>query len=631
MRRNGVMTQEVALAILKTGQNVFLTGEPGSGKTHTVNTYVRWLEGHDIVPAMTASTGIAATHVGGMTIHAWSGIGIRQSLTSAEMKQLMERESLQRRMLRAKVLIIDEISMLDGRTLSAVESVCRTVRKRAEPFGGLQVVFVGDFFQLPPVSRSNGTSQQTLNRAVNEPLFAFQSRAWELVNPVICYLSEQHRQEDATFHALLSEVRRGSVSEEGRTLLRRSLASRGEHSDRTRLFSHNADVDRVNEAQLARLPGEVRVFRMEAKGSDRHVTQLKKSCLSPEALKLKVGARVMFTKNQPELGCMNGTLGEVIGFAEEEVGGMPIVQTRVGERIFVDPVEWIMTDGTRTLAKIFQFPLRLAWAMTVHKSQGMTLDAAVVDLSRAFEYGQGYVALSRVRSSKGLRLLGWNDQALRMHPEVLAVDDRLIQCSSKAGCEIASLEAKERAASERAFINACGGCLEVKEKGDRVEHPWMEEGGRRKKRAKSPSTYAQTLVLFKEGKSLAEIAAMRGFTTGTIVSHVERLVMEDLITTEEVVRILPDVLREQVPRIMEAFRTMEDGKLSPIFAKFNGHYSYEDLKLVRLLMRDTTDSNGAHDYSHRLKKGPGKNLDLREEFPATVSDQTNSFLRRSGI
>jgi ATP-dependent DNA helicase PIF1 len=579
------MTQKTALAILKTGRNAFLTGEPGSGKTHTVNRYVAWLEEHRIVPAVTASTGIAATHVGGMTIHSWSGIGIRQSLTTSELKQLAEKDTLMRRMLRASVLIIDEISMLDGRTLATVDAACRAVRQQDKPFGGLQTVFVGDFFQLPPVWRLNTSPQQTLMGSPDGPMFAFRSSAWQAADPAVCYLSEQHRQEDARFRALLSGVRRGQVDEDGRALLGQCRVSSPDDAVHTRLYSHNADVDRVNNERLKRLSGEPRAFQMRAKGPERYVLQLKKSCLSPEELVLKTGARVMFTKNQPECGFVNGTLGEVAGFDDED--GAPVVKTTDGRRIFANPAEWAMTDGSRTLAKIMQFPLRLAWAITVHKSQGMTLDAAVVDLSRAFEYGQGYVALSRVRSSQGLCLLGWNERALLVHPDILAVDDRFKRQSADARSETERRASGEQEEREKAFITACGGSVRSKGKKHRFANPFIDASDVRRpraKRPKGPSTRAQTLALFREGKSLAEIAAARGFTVNTIVSHLQKLSMDDAVTKEELARLVPAPLADAAPAILDAFRSFGDGCLTPVFETFGGAYSYDDLKIVRLLM-----------------------------------------------
>ena len=176
------MTQNAALDILKTGANVFLTGEPGAGKTFVINQYIAWLEAAGLSVAVTASTGIAATHIGGMTIHSWSGIGIRDTLTQYDLDKISTNEKVTRRAKKSNVLVIDEVSMLDGKILDMVNLVLKTVRQREEPFGGIQVVFVGDFFQLPPVTR-RGDSM----------LYSFQSRAWSDAQLLTCYLSEQHR------------------------------------------------------------------------------------------------------------------------------------------------------------------------------------------------------------------------------------------------------------------------------------------------------------------------------------------------------------------------------------------------------------------------------------------------------
>jgi ATP-dependent exoDNAse (exonuclease V) alpha subunit len=405
------MTQDKAFAVLISGANVFLTGEPGSGKTHTILRYIEYLRNKNIAPAITASTGIAATHIGGMTIHAWSGIGIKRKLTREDARRLKTNKRVAGRVLRTEVLIIDEISMLDADTLSSVDTACRAIKERDEPFGGMQVVFVGDFFQLPPIPQPGE----------DVPGFAFQSLAWEEANPLICYLSEQHRQEDDEFLSLLSSVRSGDVSDE----IREELASRRielqtHTTPHTILYSHNADVDSVNSAKLSAIPEQGKLFFMRTNGPKALVAQIIKGCLSPETLALKVGARVMFTKNNFEEGYVNGTLGVVAGFAEES--GYPVIRTTDGKRVIAVPDEWSIADGMKILAMVKQVPLRLAWAITVHKSQGMTLDAAVVDLRGAFAYGQGYVALSRVRAFSGLFLLGYNERALEVHPDILEID-----------------------------------------------------------------------------------------------------------------------------------------------------------------------------------------------------------------
>src|SRR3989344_9154227 len=233
------MTQETALSILKTGTNVFLTGEPGSGKTHVVSCFIAHLKKHGIEPAITASTGIAATHLGGMTVHSWSGIGIKKELSPSDIKRISSNKNISARIKKTHTLIIDEVSMLDGKTLIAVDRVCKEVRGSAVPFGGIQVILVGDFFQLPPViSRDNGPATTLFE---NEPMqFAFDSPAWTLADPSVCYLSEQHRQSERSFLELLSAIRSGSVLTEHRECLNQCLVTLSSRdANITKLFTHN--------------------------------------------------------------------------------------------------------------------------------------------------------------------------------------------------------------------------------------------------------------------------------------------------------------------------------------------------------------------------------------------------------
>ncbi|MFY9463334.1 MAG: PIF1 family DEAD/DEAH box helicase [Candidatus Sungiibacteriota bacterium] len=439
------MTQQEALDILKTGANVFLTGEPGSGKSHTVNAYVAYLRSCGVEPAITASTGIAATHIGGMTIHSWSGIGIADHLSEEEAMMIAGRTKIRKRLSNARVLIIDEVSMLSAAALSMVDSVCRQGREIDMPFGGLQVVLVGDFFQLPPIGRAGAKAR-----------FAYTSDAWRVLNPVVCYLGEQYRQDDPQYLEVLSAIRANRFGAHHRERIferRHTLGSAPE--DVPKLFSHNADVDRINEARLKKLPGETAVFAMEAFGPAALIEVLKRNCLSPESLALKKDAAVMCTKNNPAAGFVNGTLGRVMSFDRES--GYPIVETRGGAEILVKTMEWVMEEEGRTRARVAQIPLRLAWAMTVHKSQGMSMDAAVVDLSDAFEYGQGYVALSRVRRLSGLYLLGANARAFMVSDEVLEKDQRFRLVSGKAEEKLAGMDKEELGIKHRAFIMRCGG------------------------------------------------------------------------------------------------------------------------------------------------------------------------------
>ena len=449
------MTQDEALALLKTGASMFLTGQPGTGKTHTINRYIDYLRRKGIEVTFTASTGIAATHGHGVTIHAWSGIGVRDSLSRRDLDGLAANRRLAARIEKAKVLVIDEISMLPANTLSLVDQVCRHLKASTAPFGGLQVVLVGDFFQLPPVVRRD-------DRAAGLPfdagdgfgtMFAHASPAWRDLAPIVCYLSEQHRQNDQAFLSVLAAIRaNGCTGHERERLAARMIARDTLPENCTRLFTHNASVDDINRQELAKIPGKARMFTMTSKGPDPFVQALGRGCLSPAALELKENAVVMFTKNDAGGRYVNGTLGIVEEFDAES--GHPLIKTRGGRRILAEPATWKIEENGTERASITQIPLRLAWAITVHKSQGMSLDAAVIDLSRAFEYGQGYVALSRVRSLSGLHLIGLNERALRVHPEAVEKDAELRAASDDALRGLQALDAGALASRQEAFVAA---------------------------------------------------------------------------------------------------------------------------------------------------------------------------------
>ncbi|MDO8504410.1 MAG: PIF1 family DEAD/DEAH box helicase, partial [Candidatus Liptonbacteria bacterium] len=451
------MTQEDALSILKTGKSVFITGEPGSGKTHIINRFISWLRERGVEPAITASTGIAATHIGGLTIHSWSGIGIKEKLTKHDLQKISENRRAVKRVREAHTLIIDEISMLSAGTLEMVGSVCRAIRGGTEPFGGLQVVLVGDFFQLPPIIRRpipGDIQEEFFPLEEDSSVFAFDSSVWRELNPAVCYLSEQHRQGGGEFLNILSAIRGNSVEEKHRELLRTRIA-KSFSADATKLFSRNINVDSLNNQELLKISGRNHSYKMETSGPKHLVEHLKRGCLSPEILSLKIGARVIFTKNDQARRFINGTLGTVAEFSGEN--GFPVIKTTSGKTIAVETEEWHIEDSGRVLAKIKQIPLRLAWAITIHKSQGMSLDAAYMDLSDTFEYGQGYVALSRVRAFSGLALRGFNERALEVHPEVCEKDAEFREMSVVEESKIESIPKDELEQTQKDFIRKCGG------------------------------------------------------------------------------------------------------------------------------------------------------------------------------
>ena len=555
------MTQERALDILKTGANVFLTGEPGAGKTHVINQYIAWLEAAGMKVAVTASTGIASTHIGGMTIHSWSGLGIRDQLTAYDLDQIGTNEKIVKRAKSAHALIIDEISMLDGKVLDMVDQIMRTVRQKPEVFGGMQVVVVGDFFQLPPVTR-NGDMMR----------YAFESRAWDNAKPLVCYITEQHRQEDELLLGLLGSIRRNQIEEDHYTLLQEQTEIAFEHVEPTKLYTHNADVDAVNSAKLAELPAPSRTFKMSGTGRKPMIEGLMKNCLSPEFLYLKEDALVMCTKNNFEEGYVNGTLARVIRFEE----GYPVIETTDGEMITMKPTTWEIVEDKKVLASIEQLPLRLAWAITVHKSQGMSLDAAEIDLSKAFVYGQGYVALSRVRSLDGLKVLGMHPNALQVDPKVVMQDKRFHEQSDLAEDAFAEMEDKEVDEMHERFVVANGGKI-----------PRLEDIGVNKRtsfeRVQKESTYVMTKMFLKEGKSIAAIVKERGVVESTVWSHIEKLAADGDITMGDLKHLEPKTgWGDMSSALYTAIEKHGSERLKALYEETGEKFDYSLIRLARV-------------------------------------------------
>jgi len=398
------MKQEQAIEKLKSGSNVFLTGEPGAGKTYTINRFTEWLDSEDIIYAVTASTGIAASHIDGSTIHSWSGIGILSGLEESDVDSIRFNTFNYKRIKPARVLILDEVSMLGATFIDDLDKVLKKIHQSEAPFGGIQVVMVGDFFQLPPVSREGETR------------FAFESDAWTQADLDVCYLTEQHRQAEPLFTNILKAMRFGTMAQEQKNVLMSRLST---HQTQTKLYTHNVDVDRENNQKLDSIKEKPAKFFMTSFGDDYSVKTLKRNCLSPEVLVLKKGAVVMFTANNPNKGYVNGTTGVVESCDDDTIR----IKTVDGRIVYPEKHVWkAYNEKNEEKARISQIPLKLAWAVTVHKSQGMSLDEATIDLSRAFEYGHGYVAISRVRSLNGLHLAGINEDAFKVNPKVLEQD-----------------------------------------------------------------------------------------------------------------------------------------------------------------------------------------------------------------
>ena len=568
------MNQKQALAILKSGRNVFLTGSAGTGKTYVLNQYIRYLRSRRIPVSVTASTGIAATHLEGTTIHAWSGIGIRDQLSPKQLRDLKSKKYLQKHMERTRVLVIDEISMLHARQLDLVNRVIRSFKENEEPFGGIQLVLCGDFFQLPPIGEAQESSRDK---------FSFMASSWLEANLSICYLTEQFRQSDSQFSDLLNEIRSGHVSRASIELLnsRRTVdadpnESTESQKDLTRLYTHNLDVDRVNQDHLKKIKGRIRSFDARIKGNMKLAETIQRSIMAPPVLELKKGARVMFVKNNYEKGYLNGSLGEILSFDKD---GQPVVRLTTGAELKAEPEEWRVEDETgKLLVGYTQVPLRLAWAITVHKSQGMTLDAALMDLGRTFERGQGYVALSRVKNLEGLSLIDFNQTALQVDPLALRADQRFQELSSESEEAFDEGEYKVLASE---FVRRCGGISDPEE--IRSNREQLEKG----KQIKKKSTYLITKQLIDKGHSLEEIAIQRDLTTGTLCTHL--LKIASMYPNTDLSRFKPD--RSTMAKVRNARKkVMKNGKhgetvsLKPIFDALKGDLSYDQIKVALLFV-----------------------------------------------
>lgn len=398
---------------MQQGGNVFLSGMAGTGKSTTLLEFIgQAFRRVDVC----ATTGIAALNLqeqfrrrAGIglpahTIYRWAGIGLGPSpgqshenfwdfLNRYPMPR--SRVSAFRRIVKCETLIIDEISMLPGKILNYLDFHFKAIRGSRLPFGGIQLIAVGDFLQLPPVAK-NGIYD-----------WAFASKAWESANLEMAYLTTIHRQDEPDFVAALNAFREGKISRGVATVLAARVKM---FVDRKipRLMTHNSQVDKWNNYQIGEIDGTEHIFDAKFSGSEFEAEFLKKNSITPEKLVLKIGARVMITANltAPETGdlvAVNGQCGSVTEFGSDEI----LIRLDGGRIISIGRHEWTFDPQRDDSASMMQFPLRPAYALTIHKSQGLTLDCAHIDIRAAREPGQAYVALSRLRSLSGLYLKEW--------------------------------------------------------------------------------------------------------------------------------------------------------------------------------------------------------------------------------
>lgn len=399
--------QENALNILtKTRDNVFLTGRAGSGKSFLIRHFLKNKD-RKIFPIV-ASTGAAAVLVGGRTFHSFFGLGIMEGGVEETIRRALGERRVVKRLCKIEGFVLDEVSMIPGPALRAAETICRTARKKNLPWGGARVIAVGDFAQLPPVN-PHGRAKE----------WAFLDGTWEKSRFTAILLKTMMRCRDQDYMEVLNDIRDGVVSERVRTYLDGRIFSEDEiHKERDtpRLFPKRDMAEGYNGRRLEEIQKPLMEFPTTYTGDPRSVEVMKRNAPVPEVLRLKESALVMIRANDPSLQYVNGSLGNVV----KVKGNTMNIRLKGGKEVEVERTQFslLSADG-REIATATNFPVTLAYATTIHKAQGATLEGMVCDLKRLWEPGQAYVALSRLRTGSGLTLTGWDASSIRVDPEVV--------------------------------------------------------------------------------------------------------------------------------------------------------------------------------------------------------------------
>lgn len=530
--------QQKALDILMREGNVFLTGAAGTGKSFLLEQYLRGKPA-DAFPIV-ASTGAAAVIVGGRTFHSFFGLGILEGGPDVAIAKALRNGRLMRRLNRAHCVIIDEVSMLSGMLLQTAERISRHARDHDEPWGGLRIIAVGDFAQLPPIAPGNA-----------EKDWAFQHPVWEMSDFQPALLSTVMRTQDLDFLKILNLVREGIVNDEVCDFLDARIVQSAEQTEGTRLYPRREQADRYNMERLNAIHQPSHAFQTEYVGKEADIEKSKRNFPIPETLLLKEGALIMMRKNDVsgEMRYVNGSLGRVERIGSETL----IIRLLTEEKITVVPEKFSSLDGDgKEIVSAWNFPITLAWATTIHKSQGASLDRLIVNMERLWEPGQAYVALSRVRSSRGLSIECWDPSSIRAEPLVTAFYNSLTESAKKY--------------VPRPLFT-------IPEREDKEE----EKAPKAKK--KRPGKMIRDMI--REKEPLGAIAVTCGIKEETVLEWIDKLVT--LGAPMDLEYLLVEILEAE--NIRAAYGELGLERLKPVFDYFEGAISYSTLRLVRCAMR----------------------------------------------
>lgn len=403
--------KQKAFDLIKKGENVFVTGVAGTGKSYFLN-YLK--ENLKKEMSITATTGIASVGIGGSTLHSYCGIGLAQGDVKQILKDITPKGYL--RIMNTKILVIDEVSMISAELFDKIDAIFRIIKKNDCSFGGVQIILLGDFLQLSPVDREN-----------KESFFCFESKAWEEGDFKVVELKTVYRQEDKKFVDILNRVREGKMTEEDIKILKGRVYTKGDVPNGITpiiLTGKNNRASHLNKSRLDLIPFKKKVYNYSWDGIETKVEKLVKDARIETELVIKKGTQVMMMVNKyNKRGVVNGSMGVVIGYGEEN--GYPIVKFENGESFEVFPFTWAFKEYSadlkemETIATVKQVPLRLAWAITIHKAQGLTLSYLYVESWSIFCNAQAYVAFSRAKNFNGLFINGFDVAQIKCNKKAI--------------------------------------------------------------------------------------------------------------------------------------------------------------------------------------------------------------------